>query len=430
MILKRLLPCILIVFTTFTFAEEPTTKVKLYGYVGNDFFYNSRQNVEMVDGVIQLFPKPISLNAANADANATSQAELLSVNTRLGIDITGAPILGAKSSGKVEADFAGFGTTFYVFRIRQAFMKLNWNKTELLVGQTWHPLFGNIAPATFSANGGAPFQPFNRSPQVRVKQTLTNTLSATAAALYEMQYASYGPASTSTSNVYMKNAMVPDLFVGLENKTTHWTTGAGVDFKTLKPDATNAATISSLSAVAYAQYVNKKFQLKAKALYGENLSDQLMLGGYGVSKYGTGVDSTKVLGYTNYTNGSAWVNAVYGTKLQVGLLIGASENLGTADNLVINPKTKKFSNYGYGFYDNSDLNANLKKTDAAYLDQLILDRLYRIAPQVSYNIQNMKFGLEYDFTTASYGKVQQNGTATGNYSVNNHRILASVMYIF
>lgn len=430
MILKKLLPCILIVFTTFTFAEEPATKVKLYGYVGNDFFYNSRQNVEMVDGVIQLFPKPISLNAANADVNATSQAELLSVNTRLGIDITGTPILGAKSSGKVEADFAGFGTTFYVFRIRQAFMKLNWDKTELLVGQTWHPLFGNIAPTTFSANGGAPFQPFNRSPQVRVKQTLTNTLSATAAAIYEMQYASYGPASTSPTNAYMKNAMAPDLFAGLENKTTHWTTGAGVDFKVLKPDAMNASTISSLSAVAYAQYVNKKFQLKAKALYGENLSDQLMLGGYGVSKYGTGVDSAKVLGYTNFTNGSAWVNVVYGTKLQVGLLIGASENLGTTDNLAINPKTKKFNNYGYGFYDNSDLNANLKKTDAGYLDQLILDHLYRIAPQVSYNIQNMKFGLEYDFTTASYGKVQQNGTTIDNYSVNNHRILASVMYIF
>jgi hypothetical protein len=428
--LKKLLPFVFITFSTFAFAEEPATKVKMYGYVGNDFFYNSRQNVEMVDGVIQLFPKPISLNTANADINATSQAELLSVNTRLGIDIAGTPILGAKSSGKIEADFAGFGTSFYVFRIRQAFMKLNWDKTELLVGQTWHPLFGSIAPSTFSANGGAPFQPFNRSPQVRVKQTLTKTLSATAAALYEMQYASYGPASTSTSNVYLKNAMIPDLFVGLENKTTHWTTGAGVDFKTLKPDATNASTISSLSAVAYAQYVNKKFQLKAKALYGENLSDQLMLGGYGVSEYGTGNDSTKVLGYTNFKNGSAWINAVYGTKLQVGLLVGASENLGTTDNLAINSKTKKFSNYGYGFYDNSDLNTNLKKTDAAYLDQVILDRLYRIAPQVSYNIQNMKFGLEYDFTTASYGKLIKNGTATDNYSVNNHRILASVMYIF
>jgi len=430
--LKKLLSFLLITFTTFAFAEEPATKVKLYGFVSNDFFYNSRQNVELVDGVIQLFPKPVSPNSANQDINASSQAELLSVNTRLGIDITGAPILGAKSSGKIEADFAGFGTTFYVFRIRQAFMKLNWDKTELLVGQTWHPLFGNVAPTTFSANGGAPFQPFNRSPQVRVKQTLTNTLSATAAALYEMQYASQGQLLTTigASNVFMKNAIIPDLFVGLENKTTHWTTGAGADYKILKPDATNRATISSISAVAYAQYVNKKFQLKAKAIYGENLSDQLMLGGYGVSQYGTGVDSTKVLGYTNFKNGNVWVNAVYGTELQVGLLIGASENLGTNDELAINAKTKKFTSYGYGFYDNTDLNTNIKKTDASYLGQQILDHLYRIAPQVSYNLPNMKFGLEYDFTTASYGTLQKDGTSLNNYSVNNHRILASVMYIF
>jgi hypothetical protein len=415
MTLKKLLPFFLISFSISLFAAEPAvTSVKLYGYVGNDFFYNSRQNLEMVDGIIQLFPKPISLNAANVDVNATPSAEMLSVNTRLGADITGTSILGAKSSGKIEADFAGFGTSFYVLRIRQAYMKLNWDKTELLVGQTWHPLFGSMVPTTFSSNAGGPFQPFNRSPQVRLKQTLTNTLSVTAAALYEMQYASFGPASTSATNVYLKNAIAPDLFVGLENKTAHWTTGAGVDFKTLKPDALNPATISSLSANAYAQYVNNKFTVKAKAIYGENLSDQLMLGGYGVSKYKA--DSTTVLSYTNFKNMNAWVDLVYGTKLQVGLLLGASENLGTTDDLAIN-KSKKFVNYGYGFYD---IGAT----------QQILDRLYRIAPQVSYNLPNMKFGLEYDFTTASYGKVQQNGTALDNYSVNNHRILASVMYIF
>jgi len=118
---------------------------------------------------------------------------MLSVNTRLGFDITGTSVLGAKTSGKIEADFAGFGTTYYVFRIRQAYMKLNWDKTELLIGQTWHPLFGNVVPTTFSANAGAPFQPFNRSPQVRLKQNLSSTLSFTAAALYEMQYCTQGP---------------------------------------------------------------------------------------------------------------------------------------------------------------------------------------------------------------------------------------------
>jgi hypothetical protein len=407
--LKKLLPFIFIAFSTLAIAQE-TTKLKVYGFVSNDFFYNSRQNVEMVDGVIQLFPKPIELNTAGVDKNAVAQAEMISVDTRLGIDLTGAPILGAKSSGKIEADFAGFGTSYYVFRIRQAFMKLNWEKTELLVGQTWHPLFGSVVPTTFSANAGGPFQPFNRSPQVRVKESLSKTLSLTAAALYEMQYASQGPAGTS--NTYMKNAIAPDFFVGLENKTKHWTLGVGADLKTIKPEPLNDATISSLSASAYAQYVNGKLQIKGKTTYGENLSDQLMLGGYGVSKYAS--DSATVLSYTNLKSMNTWVNLVYGTKLQVGLLLGAANNLGSSDNFDLR-KGKKMTAYGYSFYDAS---------------QQVLDHLYRIAPQVSYNLSNFKFGLEYDYTTASYGAIQRDGSAKNTYSVSNNRILASVMYIF
>jgi len=426
MTFKNLLTLSLISFSISLSAAEPTTtSLKFYGYVGNEFFYNSRQNVEMVDGAIMLFPKPVSPNAAGQDINSTAQAEMLSVNSRLGVDISGAPILGAKSSGKIEADFAGTGATFFVLRIRQAYAKLNWNKTELLLGQTWHPLFGNVAPTTPSSNGGAPFQSFNRSPQLRLKQTLTNSLSVTAAALYEMQYASQGP--LGTLNCYLKNAIAPDLFIGLENKTACWTTGVGVDFKTLKPDAMNKATISSLSANAYAQYVKNKLQLKAKLTYGENLSDQLMLGGYGVSEYAK--DSTTVLSYTNFKNMNGWFNIVYGTKFQVGLLVGVSQNLGTSDNLAVN-KTKKFTTYGYGFYDNSVLNSNLKKTDATYLDQQVLDVLYRVAPQVSYNLPNLKFGLEYNFDMADYGKLKADGIPDTWYTVRNNRILASVSYIF
>lgn len=232
----------------------------------------------------------------------------------------------------------------------------------------------------------------------------------TAAALYEMQYASQGPAGTS--NTYMKNAIAPDLFVGLENKTKHWTLGVGADLKTLKPEQLNDATISSLSASAYAQYVNGKLQLKGKTTYGENLSDQLMLGGYGVSKYAS--DSATVLSYTNLKSMNSWVNMVYGTKLQVGLLLGAANNLGSNDNFDLR-KGKKMTAYGYSFYDAS---------------QQVLDHLYRIAPQVSYNLSNFKFGLEYDYTTASYGAMQRDGSAKNTYSVSNNRILASVMYIF
>lgn len=413
MILKKLLPLFFIAFSILVTAEEPANKIKFYGFVGNDFFYNSRQNVELTDGLIYLFPKAIELNSNGIDKNDIPQAEMLSVNTRLGIDISGSTLLGAKSSAKIEADFCGASTTYYVLRIRQAYMKLNWEKTELLIGQTWHPLFGTVAPSIPSLNGGAPFQPFNRSPQVRLKYNLSPTLSVTAAAIYQMQYASQGPLTPApgASASYLKNAVLPDFFLGAECKTKHWTSGAGADIKTIKPDANQ---ITSLSAVAYTQYVNPTFQLKAKAIWGENLSDQLMIGGYGVSKYNS--DSTTVMSYTNFNTASAWVNAVYGTKWQGGILLGLSQNFGTNQSLDVR-KGVKFTNYGYGFYDINNA-------------QLMLDRLIRIAPHVSYNLPNIKFALEYEFTSANYGTMKSNGLVNNPYTVNNQRIVASMSYFF
>jgi len=167
MTLRKLLPVLLFSLSLSLFAEEPATKVKFYGFVGNEFYYNSRQNEESTDGIMHLFPKPVSLDANNNDINAVPVAELLSVSTRLGIDLTGATIFGAKSSGKIECDFSGTGSTYYLLRIRQSYFKLNWNNTELLLGQTWHPMYGNVYPTTLSQNMGAPFQPYNRSPQLR-----------------------------------------------------------------------------------------------------------------------------------------------------------------------------------------------------------------------------------------------------------------------
>ena len=106
--LKKLLLSILLISSLNVLASDPTgSTVKFYGYVGNEFFYNSRLNQDMVDGAIFLFPKPVVLNLSGNDANALPQAEMLSVNTRLGVDFTGNEVLGAKTTAKIEADFAG-----------------------------------------------------------------------------------------------------------------------------------------------------------------------------------------------------------------------------------------------------------------------------------------------------------------------------------
>jgi len=387
------------------FAADPSVGYQLYGFVRNDFYINSRQNFEVLDGLFSIFPKPVDINTNGKDKNAVPNAEMLSVATRLGIDFRGTPIMGAKSTAKIECDFAGISTSYYLIRIRQAYLKLNWEKTELLVGQTWHPLFGSVLPTVPSLNTGSPFQPFNRSPQVRAKHMLTNELSVIGSVNYQMQYMSQGPLGASPS--YLKNALLPDIFVGLESKSKHWISGVGFDTKMLK---INDARLSSGSAVAYTQYADNQLQIKAKAIYGQNLSDHLMIGGYGISNEST----TNNIVYTNFNTLSSWLNLVYGTKVQTGIFVGFSQNLGTNENLNIDA-AGKITAYGYGFYADT---------------QQLMDRIYRIAPHITYNLSNFKLGFEYELTSADYGKIQGNGRIENSSTATNHRAMATISYIF
>ena len=101
----------------------------------------------------------------------------------------------------------GSGTTFSVVRLRHAYLNLDWGTSALLLGQTWHPLYGDVAPQILNLNMGAPFQPFSRAPQIRYRYK-TGDIQITGAALWQSQYLSQGPEakvrSTSKTVAYPK----------------------------------------------------------------------------------------------------------------------------------------------------------------------------------------------------------------------------------
>jgi hypothetical protein len=349
-----------------------------------------------------MFPKPIDIDASGKDKNAVPNSQMLAISSRLGIDFIGTPILGAKSSGKVECDFAGVSQYYYLIRLRQAYLKLNWSKTELLVGQAWHPMFSNLQPITPALSVATPFQPFNRSPQIRLNQKLNDNFTLITAVSYQMQYMTQGPVGASAS--YMKNGLLPGLHIGLDYKSKSIVAGVGVDGKSLK---INNVRLNSGAAVAYAGYTNKKIQIRAKSVLGQNMSEYIMLGGYGLS-----VDATTTKAdYTNFNTSTSWLSIAYGSKIQVGIYGGFIQNLGTNKDLILTPN----SVYGYGFYDAS---------------QQIIDQLYRVAPHITYNLPNFRLGFEYELTTAKYGTIQTNGRVANPYTVSNHRALATISYIF
>ena len=76
------------------------------------------------------------------DINASADLHMLNIQTRLKGDISGPDAFGAKTSGVIEAEFYGTSELdVNGFRLRHAYVKMDWQKTNLLVGQYWHPLF-------------------------------------------------------------------------------------------------------------------------------------------------------------------------------------------------------------------------------------------------------------------------------------------------
>lgn len=398
-----------ILITSGVFAQKKNFSYKFYGQVRTDLFYNSRANEETVDGLFYMYPKDKIRDDDGNDLNGTANGSFYILYSRLGIDVSGPKLGTAKTSAKVEVDLRGSGSSYSTVRIRHAYFNLDWGTSALLVGQTWHPLFGDVSPQILNLATGAPFQPFNRSPQIRYRYTDRN-LQLTGALLWQSQYLSQGPAGKSQA--YIKNSCIPEVYVGADYKSENLLAGAGIELLSLKPrtQATgeNGHTykvnerITTLSYEAHVKYINKDWFLGAKTVLGSNLTQASGLGGFGIKSTD---DRTGEQKYTPITVSSTWVNAVYGQKWKPGIFIGYAKNLGTSNELETGSKL-----YGTGTN---------------------LDQLVTAGAELSYNVSNWKFGLEYTLSTAWYGSVEySSGKIVDTHAVCNNRIVAVAMFQF
>ena len=413
--------------------EEKKFSVDVYGFVRNDFYYESRQSVPTVAaGLFHVIPKDENRNELNEDLNAIPSSKMLSTASRFGLKVKGPDVWDATASARIEGDFDGFGSadtrSNSTLRLRQAWIKLAWKKVDLLTGQTWHPMFGDVVPSVLSLATGSPFQPFNRSPQIRVDYKM-NAFKAYLSGLYQFQYLSTGPLGSTPD--YLKDGMLPELYLGFDYAKSGLLAGAGADFIRLRPRVIGekierdndgvvlkriptkvSDNISSLSFNAFIQYTNNKFAVKAKSIYGQNMGHLLLLNGYGVSK----INTDGSYEYTNLKNSTSWLNVTYGSKYQAGLFLGYSKNLGSSGELAesLDP-TKPGAPFGVYTFGPSNI-----------------DQVYRISPQISYNQKHWQFGIEYEMTTVSYGKTMdlKDGKVKNTHNVTNNRVAGVMVYYF
>jgi len=399
--------CIIVAFSrNDTIQLTRSFGMKMGGFLRVDAFYDTRQMYEAVEGMFSLYPMPPNLDASGKDINASPCINLVSIASRLNTRFFAPDVLGAKASALLEIDFTGTSNTNGV-RLRHAYLDFAWTKTSLLIGRSWHPL-ANSMPTTLAINLGSPFWVFNRSDQIRFNYRPQNwQFSVTAS--YQSDYASLGPVGKSPS--YLRNAIWPELTLNIEHQTPKTLIGIAGNTKTIKPcqfttsleDETKYVTdetLTSFSGQLYLQYQSNEWKIKVQSTYHQNMNESLMIGGYAVStvNYATGHETYTPTQYMNY-----WINVVYGTKWQTGLFAGYLNSLGTLDEVT---------------------------TNVWYTRDHKIKYMYRLAPHLVYNINNWHFGIEFEYTTVSYGDIQPNtrGKITNNKNVSNFRTLLSVSF--
>lgn len=407
---RVLLASLLGLFAFGAFAQEKPS-VKLYGFIRNYACFDTRESLTSNSEQFYYMPKDEKLDANGEDLNEQPNMMLLSITTRLGLNITGPEFLGAKTSAKIESDFAGFGTSNTVLRIRQAYAKMDWGKHKVLVGQAWHPMMGDMMPDVFSLETGAPFTPFSRTPQVRYDYAKKNwTLTATA--LYQYQYTSYGPDGASFN--YARNAVVPEVYLQAMYKNGGFQAGAGVDILTLKPRQQydfNGATykcnedmVISFTPNVFASYKKGNWGVKGRLTYAQNAAHMSMISGYAVTK----VKENGEQEYGTINSLGGWIDATYKQPLKKGYLTwcwfaGYTKNLGCEDDIA------------GAIYMRGEKN---------------MDSMWRIAPSVLYTHNAMQVGIEFNATTVAYGTPDSKYKMSNTHNVTNSRICAMLKYNF
>ncbi len=188
--------------------------------------------------------------------------------------------------------------------------------------------------------------------------------------------------------------------------------GGAVAYKKIVPELvtpnryTTDAFVAGTSYMGFAKASFQPLTIKMQYLLGQNLTDLLQIGGYGISKI---VDDDK--GFVEYTplrTQTSWLDIhTNGKTFQAGVFLARSENLGATENLVEgSPLT------GFG-------------TDIALL--------YRVAPRLVFNSGRARFAFETEYTRADFGTINISDNSKGipqnTETVNNLRILLGV-YLF
>jgi len=437
--------------------DETPSKVRLYGFIRNYLVYDSHEVNAGTQDLYFYMPKDRKMEYG-VDLNAVPSFRMLALTSRLGLDISGYRIGNTRVRGIIEGDFYCMSGSTAAFRLRQAYAGILWDNLvlgDLLlnVGQTWHPMAVDM-PHVTNLETGAPFNPFNRSPQIMAHWTVGN-FTWTGGILYPMQYLPVGPSSTTgpawnglqekyeptttyatvKSADFAKYGLIPEVYLGMSYQRGGFMGKAGVNLFSIKPgweapdvrvldestrelsfDYGNRSVLRrgrlfAVSPFVFLQFTSGSFQVRAKSILAQAGEHMNLLSGYGA----TFNWKRQALTYTPMQDWASFLSFQVGRKFQFMTMLGYMQQLGT---------TKSLFNYEMSDYRNS-----IWLNTAA---DSHIQRAFRATPTIAYNLGKLTFAIEYNCTGAWFGEGLRNigGLYTTGHWVLNHRVEQMVKFSF
>lgn len=404
-----------------------------YGFFRTAAIFDSRDSKAGSEDMFYFVPLDVSTNLEGQDVNANPSFKSYAMTTRLGLDVSGYQYGSMKVGGKIETDFYLMNGSTASLRLRHAYVNVFWdaigymeNKLSIKAGQTWHPMAAN-QPYCVNVETGAPFTPFNWSPQLMFDFTMNGGVTLTAGALYPMQFLPTGPIGESEK--YVKYGLIPEMYAGLSYADKSFQVKAGADFISLRPRwRTNDHNYSGdvlydegsrvrdrlnmISPFAYVQFTEGSFKINAKTVFAQGGDHLRLMGGYALYDWRDPFEYV----YTPLRSSVSFASFSIGNQIQFMCMVGYMMALGTQHNLPVDssdhslPECIYYSSFG----------------------SKNISRMLRATPTIAYNAGKFTVALEYNNTTVTYGDM----TKLDNYArpledlhqVTNHRIMGVVRF--
>ncbi len=387
---------------------------KMSGFVDPQFYMDTREVVSAREEQMLFYPAAKKLDADGNDVNASASNNMLAITARIGMKINAPDALGAKVSSYLEGDFTGATDGgINMLRLRHAYINMRWEKSNLLVGQYWHPMVAHeVMPGTRPLNMGIPFHPYSRYVQARYTQYFGN-LELNGIASFQLDNKATGPEGGSTA--YLRNSCVPELNALIVYRGENLYLGAMVNYVLLKPrtSVTDAegrqhktdTKIGSTAFSVFGKLNAGQVSIRFQGIYGDNLFEQGLMGGYVESK----LNADNEYSYTNLGTTTVWAD-LSRTKgvCRPGLFVGYGCNNNFGDKVDYESTV-----FGRGFD---------------------IDYVWRVQPRVGfYPTEYLNFFAEVEYTNACYGAKVEDKDAyyyKSDYNVDNYRFILAAVFNF